>query len=104
MEITTAIISFLEKHISWRCLLALICISVSFWFGVEYNNASRNREESKLILEHAKEITAYHDSALSAKQEAHDAIINYKWMMFQQARTIDSLKNVIKMMSDENKN
>lgn len=84
-------------------MLAIVCLSVSFWLGYEYNNAVRNKAESVLILDHAREITAYHDSALSAKQEAHDAIISYKWMMFQQARTIDSLKTVIKLMNDENK-
>ena len=66
MEIITVIISFLEKHVNGKHLLILIGTGVAFWFGFEYNNAARNREESKLILQHAKEITVYHDSALSA--------------------------------------
>ena len=100
----TAIMTFLEKHINSRCLLALICIGVAFWLGSKYNNAVRDKQEAELIHSHTVEIKAYCDSALAAKQEAHDAIITYKWMMFYQGRTIDSLKNVIKTMKDENKN
>ncbi|MDE5813266.1 MAG: hypothetical protein K2H72_03180 [Muribaculaceae bacterium] len=103
MEINTALITFLEKHVNCRHLLVLIGICVAFWLGFEYNNAVRDKADAELILTHAKEITAYRDSAFAAKQEAHNAISTYKWMMFYQDRTIDSLKNVIKLMENENK-
>lgn len=100
----TALLSFLEKHIKWRYLLALICMAVTFWLGSEYNNAVRDKEEARLILSHTKEIQQYCDSAFAAKQEAYDVIIEYKWKLFYKDRTIDSLKNIIKSIEDENKN
>ena len=103
METISVILSFLEKHVKWGYLLALIGICAAFWLGFEYNNAVRDKDEAELILSHTKEIKAYCDSALAAKHEAHDAISIYKWMIFYKDRTIDSLKNEIKTLKDENK-
>lgn len=104
MEIITVIITFLEKHIKWGYLLALICIGVSFWLGTQYANNVHSKVEADLILTHAKEITGYHDSAIAAKLEAHDAISEYECKLFYKDRTIDSLQNIIKSMEDESKN
>ena len=103
MEWVTTLLTFLEKHIRWRNILFVMCVIVAFWLGYKYNDAVRDKRDAELINSHTKEIKAYCDSAQAAKHEAHDVINNYKWMMFYQNRTIDSLKNIIESRSNENK-
>lgn len=99
------IFQYLEKHISWRNVVILILLVLSFGLGYYYCSAKRDKQEAMLINQHTKEIKSYCDSAIALKKQAMSVEVEQKIIIWKSAKTIDSLESIIqsyKLVNNEN--
>lgn len=90
------ILEFLEKHFSWRYVVMVLIAIAAFAMGYYFCSAQRDKQEAILVNEHTKNIKEYSDSAQSAKINAIEAEMEYRFTIISKDKTIDSLKSVIK--------